>query len=212
MLSIHGVERAAERLGDEQLAQRVARLPRQLEALAQLVERLLDVSRIRAGRVGIGTREMDLAVLVLEAVERFRAAAAQVGSTIDAQVPPDEVIGVWDRPRLEEVLNSLLGNAVKFAPGAPIEVRVTADDENVYLTVRDYGIGIAPEKLPFIFDRFERGVSARSYGGLGLGLYLARQIVEAHGGEIEAHNEPDRGARFTVRLPRHASRILNDRR
>ncbi|MBI4502225.1 MAG: GAF domain-containing sensor histidine kinase, partial [Gemmatimonadetes bacterium] len=156
LLTIHGVERAAQRLDDEQLRKRVARLPRQLETLAQLVERLLDVSRIRAGRVGIGTREMDLALLIRDVAERFRAAAAQVDSSIDVQTPEGEVLGVWDHPRLDEVLTNLLGNAIKFAPGSPIEIRLSADETDVCFSVRDHGIGIPPEKLPFVFDRFER--------------------------------------------------------
>jgi signal transduction histidine kinase len=99
-------------------------------------------------------------------------------------------------------VTNLLSNAIKFSSAEPIEVTLDATDGQALLAVRDHGTGIAPERLPFIFERFERGVSVRNYGGLGLGLYVARQIVTAHGGRIEVESAPSEGAVFRVHLPR----------
>jgi signal transduction histidine kinase len=113
------------------------------------------------------------------------------------------VPGLWDRARLEQVVTNLLSNAVKYGRGQPIEVAVMGADDRARLVVRDQGIGIAPEHLSRIFERFERAVSAHNYGGLGLGLYIVRQIVEAHGGAIHVTSTPGEGSTFVVDLPRH---------
>ena len=99
-------------------------------------------------------------------------------------------------------MTNLLANAIKFGAGRPIEVMVRDAGQAVELQVRDHGIGIAADRLPKIFDRFERAVSSTHYGGLGLGLYLARSIVESHGGAITVESRVDEGSTFTVRLPR----------
>jgi signal transduction histidine kinase len=108
---------------------------------------------------------------------------------------------VWDSSRLEQVLTNLLTNALKFGPGQPIEVGIHNAGVAAELVVRDYGVGIDPARQPFVFDRFERAVSARHYGGLGLGLYITRRIIQAHGGNVRVASEPGRGATFTVTLP-----------
>jgi signal transduction histidine kinase len=126
-------------------------------------------------------------------------AAAQCSVTLEATSP---VVGQWDRARLEQVITNLLSNAIKYGAGAPVEVSVRGDDERAWLSVRDHGIGIEPERLADIFGRFERGASARSYAGLGLGLYIVRQIVDALRGNIQVESEVDRGSTFVVELPR----------
>ena len=112
----------------------------------------------------------------------------------------------WDRLRLEQILTNLLSNAVKYGAGRPISVEVGAtgagDDADVWFAVRDRGIGMSPDELGRIFGRFERGVSERNYGGLGLGLWIVRQVVDAMGGSITVDSAPERGSTFTVRLPR----------
>jgi signal transduction histidine kinase len=109
--------------------------------------------------------------------------------------------GRWDRLRLEQVVTNLLSNALKYGPGKPIQVRLEAAGELARLTVRDEGIGIEPECLSRIFEKFERAVSGRHYGGLGLGLYITRQIVSALGGRVAVESRPQQGAVFTVELP-----------
>jgi signal transduction histidine kinase len=115
--------------------------------------------------------------------------------------------GEWDRLRLEQVLDNLVANAVKFGAGHPVEVSAEAgaEDGSVRLEVSDHGIGISPEDQRRIFDRFERAVPATHYGGLGLGLWIVRNIVQAHGGDIRVESEPGKGSRFEVTLPARLS-------
>jgi signal transduction histidine kinase len=184
------------------VAREVALVQRQVTQIFELVSHLLDVSRIRAGLLKLHLEEVDLCHVVREVVSRFATQAEQSGCPLVLQVD-GSLTGQWDALRLEQVVTNLVTNALKYAPGQPIVVRVWLEDDKAHLTVRDEGMGIAPEFLTRIFERFERGVSERHYGGLGLGLYITRRIVEALGGTIHATSEPQRGALFTVRLPRH---------
>jgi signal transduction histidine kinase len=109
--------------------------------------------------------------------------------------------GFWDRSRIEQVVSNLVANALKYGGGRPVAVEVGAADGKARLTVRDEGIGIPVDQQARIFERFERAVSSRHFGGLGLGLYIVRQIVDSHGGHIEVESEPDAGSTFTVTLP-----------
>jgi signal transduction histidine kinase len=117
---------------------------------------------------------------------------------------PTSVQGTWDPTRLEQVMTNLLANAMKFGAGKPIDVAVARIGDRARLSVRDRGIGIEVARQAHIFERFERAVSVRHYGGLGLGLYICRRIVEAHGGCIGVESEPGAGATFVVELPLHS--------
>jgi two-component system OmpR family sensor kinase len=111
------------------------------------------------------------------------------------------IIGQWDRLRLDQVFTNLIGNAVKYGEGKPIDIYMRSDDGAALVSITDRGIGIAPADRERIFDRFERAVPESNYGGLGLGLWISRQIVEALGGAISLESEPGKGSTFTVRLP-----------
>jgi signal transduction histidine kinase len=113
----------------------------------------------------------------------------------------DSAVGQWDRRRVEQLVAALVENAVKFGAGKPIDVELRKEGNDAVFTVRDYGPGIAPDRLSSIFSPFERAVPRENYGGLGLGLYIARAIAEAHGGSIAAKGAPGEGATFEVRLP-----------
>ncbi|WP_232293259.1 sensor histidine kinase [Stigmatella aurantiaca] len=120
---------------------------------------------------------------------------------------PAPVLGRWDRLRVEQVVTNLLTNALKYGAGRPVAVRVEGAGERARLTVKDQGIGIAEEDLARIFERFERAVSDRHYGGLGLGLYITRQIVEAFGGTVGVTSRPGMGSTFTLELPRGTASV-----
>ncbi len=173
--------------------------------LAELMETLLDVSRIATGRFSLSRRPLDLARSVEEVVERFREQATQEGCELTLQLDAP-VQGEWDPLRMEQVVTNLLSNALKYAAGTPVSVAVREEGQNAVLTVSDRGPGIPRSEWPRIFERFERAASMRHYGGLGLGLYVSRQIVEAHGGTISVEAVEPHGARFIVTLPR-ASRM-----
>jgi PAS domain S-box-containing protein len=188
----------------------------QSQRLSQLVELLLDVSRLNSGRLRFDCSEFDLVDLVRAAVDRWRQVAnRRQTETGDHELPeatfttdlPQRLSGVWDRLRLEQVLNNLLSNAVKYGRNRPIHVEVSDSGGRARLRIIDHGIGIAAVDQPRIFGRFERAVSSRHYGGLGLGLWITRQIVEGMGGSIGVESEVGKGATFTVELPRSIAEL-----
>ncbi|WNG18273.1 sensor histidine kinase [Cystobacter fuscus] len=181
-------------LGHIEMAQR------QVKKLVELVDDLLDVSRIGAGRLELHPEKVNLAALLQEVVWRFEPEAARAGSTLELEAP--QPLMAWVDPfRFEQVLDNLLSNALKYGAGKPIRVRLEPQEGRALVTVRDEGIGIPSAALERIFHRFERAVSGRHYGGLGLGLYITRKIVESSGGGIVASSAPGQGATFTVDLP-----------
>jgi PAS domain S-box-containing protein len=197
-LQVQGLQHKMRGLNPD-LATRLARATRAGQRLADLIETLLDVSRIATGRFELRRECFDLAETVDEVIDRLRESAARAGCEVRAQTTPG-LVGQWDRLRIEQVLTNLLSNAFKYGHGHPVEVALNRTGAEVALLVADHGPGIAEADLVRIFGRFERAVSMRHFGGLGLGLYVAQQIVEAHGGTVEAQNAPEGGARFTVRL------------
>ncbi|WP_225409024.1 sensor histidine kinase [Stigmatella hybrida] len=196
-----GAQRTGESLSPERFSEGLDVALRQVRKLADLVDNLLDVSRITAGRMKLELEDVDLAALASELVSRFTPSAVQFGCTLELHAPVP-VVGRWDRLRVEQVVTNLLTNALKYGAGRPVVVRVEGAGERARLTVQDHGIGIAEEDLGRIFERFERAVSDRHYGGLGLGLYITRQIVEALGGTVRVSSRPGMGSTFTLELPR----------
>ncbi|MBX3191907.1 MAG: GAF domain-containing sensor histidine kinase [Labilithrix sp.] len=189
------------RLSPDDTTRSLAVLDRQVKRLSQLVTTLLDVSRVRTGHFQLSRERFDLGELTREVCGRFADGIAASGSTLSLENAAP-VVGNWDRSRIDQVVTNLLSNAVKFGSGKPIEIRVGLDDRGqAKLTMRDHGIGIPRMELERIFERFERAVSTRSYGGLGLGLFIARAIVEAHCGRITAESVAKEGTSFTVHLP-----------
>jgi signal transduction histidine kinase len=173
---------------------------RQTRRMARLVDTLLDLARIDSGRLDLAPRPVDLAATVREVAACFRPDLEQARCALNLRAD-NPVVGVWDPARLEQVVNNLLSNAVRYGAGLPIEIAVVADGGRARLTVTDHGIGIPPSERARIFERFERAVSARHYGGLGLGLFIVRQVLDAMGGSVRVESEPGRGSAFTVELP-----------
>ncbi|MFL5321357.1 MAG: sensor histidine kinase, partial [Myxococcaceae bacterium] len=198
-LQLHGIKEKAARV-DAALADKVEKARRSTDRLAMLTEALLDVARISTGRLALNLSEFEMGAAVKDVVERLSESAQRSGTEIslDAQAG---VKGCWDPLRVEQIVSNLISNAIKYAAGAKVEISVRGDDKEACIVVRDHGPGIPMNALPRIFERFERGHSMRHFGGLGLGLYVAQQITEAHGGRIRAENAEGGGAKFTVNLP-----------
>jgi signal transduction histidine kinase len=190
---------ALERLSPEYVERVLATAERQGQRLEKLVAALLDVSRIQMGRLELDVEEVDLGGIVADAAAQLEDEAAQVGSAI--QVHGEAVRGYWDRLRVSQIVTNLLSNAVKYGGGQPVDVEFGLRDGRAILAVRDRGIGIDASDQSQIFERFERAVSSRNYGGLGLGLYIVKRLVEAHGGTIHVESTPGAGSTFTVELP-----------
>ncbi len=184
-----------------ELQNKLTVVARQVDRLSNLVRQLLDVSRITGGRLRLTPEEVDLTAVVRDAADALESESRQSGSVIDIRADTS-VIGRWDPTRIEQITSNLLSNAIKYGQGKPILVEVTGENEHARLRVHDRGIGIAPEQQQRIFDRFERAVSVRHYGGFGLGLWIVRQIVEASGGQVTVESQVGQGSTFTVELPR----------
>jgi signal transduction histidine kinase/CHASE1-domain containing sensor protein len=196
---------AARGLVPDPVAQKTEVIRRNVERLSRLITNLLDISRIGEGRLALELGPVDLSELLCEVAGRFEDELARAGSTLSLDVP-GPVVGRWDRLRLDQVVTNLIANAVKYGHGKPIAVALRVDGERVVLSVRDHGIGIPREAQQRIFERFERAVSDRHFGGFGLGLWIARRIVESLGGTIGVESEPGQGSTFTVELRRELRR------
>jgi signal transduction histidine kinase len=170
---------------------------RQVVRMDGLIHQFLDAIRLQQARIELDRRAVDLGALAREVGNRLAPAAVPV-LQVDASAP---VVGRWDPARLEHVIAHLLLNAFKFGRGKPVHVRVERNGDRALLSVQDEGIGIAPKDQARIFRRFERAVGIRQYGGLGLGLWIASEFVQAHGGTIRVESTAGKGAIFTVDLP-----------
>jgi signal transduction histidine kinase len=171
----------------------------QTDRLTKMLDLLLDLSRVEAGRLDLRTEQMDLVDLIRRAVRAIQALSTSHSIEVRA---PKRVQGVWDAARLEQVLQNLLTNAIKYAPdGGRIVVSVVANRRDVTVSVSDEGLGIAAEELPQLFHRFYRVARTRGLEGSGLGLYVCEAIISAHGGRIWATSDgPGRGSTFSFTL------------
>jgi signal transduction histidine kinase/CHASE1-domain containing sensor protein len=173
----------------------------QITRISKLVDDLLDVSRISAGLLKLNPERVDLSQLVQEVVDRFSPQLAETGMEVIREIEPG-LEGSYDHLRLEQVVANLITNAIKYAPEAPLTVTLRREGPEVVLVVADQGAGVDPSNHEKVFERFERAGFAKSSAvGLGLGLYITRQIVDAHGGTIRLQSRQPHGARFEIRLP-----------
>jgi signal transduction histidine kinase len=189
-----------ETVADERVAAKVAKIEGQADRLHRLIDGLLDVSRIASGRLDLLLEEVDLAEIALDVGHRLRAEAARAGCPlrVRAQGP---IIGRWDHARLEQVAVNLASNALKYGAGKPVEIAATAAGRRGRLWVRDHGVGIDPHDQARIFERFERAASVRHVGGIGVGLWVVKHIVDGLGGTISVESQLGAGSTFTVELP-----------
>src|SRR6185295_11652300 len=187
-------------------------IDRNAKMQAQLIDDLLDVSRIVSGKLNLDVRPLDLASVARAAINVVRPAADAKGITLDYSEEPGLGAISADSARMHQIIWNLLSNAVKFTPhGGKISVRVDRDGSDARVSVRDTGQGIEAEFLPRVFDRFRQADSSttRSFGGLGLGLAIVRHLVELHGGTVSAQSDGvGKGANFTVTFPLMADRTV----
>jgi signal transduction histidine kinase len=193
--------REAGTLDETQLTSRLNRVHAQCGRLDKLVNNLLDVSRAGASSLPLHREHFDLSRLVSDTAERFAEefARARCDVMVDCAEP---VQGAWDRMRLEQVFTNLFQNAVRYASGSKLEIRVRLEGDRAVANVADTGPGVHPRDQARIFERFTQAEGPRPFaGGFGLGLWLVKQAVESHGGTITLHSQPGAGAQFTVSLP-----------
>jgi PAS domain S-box-containing protein len=202
-LEVANLSRIARRDGADagtRLVAKVEKIDSQADRLHRLIDELLDVSRIAAGRLELHVEPVDITQIVCDVVARFTEEAARVGSTLNVSAPVP-IIGRCDKSRLDQVLTNLVSNAIKYGDCKPIDVALKATDDRAVVTIRDRGLGIAPHDHERIFGRFERAASSRHFGGIGLGLWIVKQIIDALGGTVTVESKPGDGSTFTVELP-----------
>jgi CheY-like chemotaxis protein len=205
-----------EDLDEESQAAAVDAIQKSSAAQAQLIEDLLDVSRITAGKMVIDHQPTELSAVVKAAVSAVAPAATAKNVNVQVDTPSDPIMVSGDHARLQQIVWNLVSNAVKFTPhDGKVEVKVAIDDGEAMITVRDTGQGIESEFLPFVFDRFRQADSSttRAYTGLGLGLAIVRHLVEMHHGSVKALSDgPGSGSTFVVRIPLLADGVAREER
>lgn len=184
----------------EKLLKALTSSTKQIDRLTVLIEDLLDVTRIETGKLTYKFEKVDLSLMVKEIMDRY-SEEAKYAKTEFKQNLEDNVISFCDRYRIEQVFINLLSNAIKYGSNTPIEVTVTSGPGKAYIIVKDQGMGIAKEMQGKIFERFERAISSTNISGLGLGLYITKQIIDAHQGSIEVDSDLNKGSTFKVCLP-----------
>ena len=193
------------RLDQATAARALETIDRNAKSQAQLIEDILDVSRMITGKLRLNNEPVDIASVINAAIDSVQLALDSKGLHLEVTLDPSARRTLGDAGRLQQVVWNLLANAIKFTPsGGRIEVRVERAGDDLQIQVSDTGQGIGPDFLPFIFDRFRQadGTTTRQHGGLGLGLAIVRHLIELHGGTISADSAgADKGATFTIRLP-----------
>jgi signal transduction histidine kinase len=184
----------------EQMGNMIKRDERQIKAMIRLIDDMLDVSRMKSGTLSIRPAKVELMGLLERVVNDLSLQAAAAGSTLQLS-SHGPVEGFWDEFRIEQVIVNLLTNALRYGGGGTVEVNVEEIGCNVRIDVRDHGKGIAPDFIGRIFEPYERGARSGEPKGLGLGLYISRQLATSHGGELTVQSTPGQGACFSLLLP-----------
>ncbi len=208
------VENGVNLISAEKIVKSVKICEKQTKKLAALVDELLDLTSIRAGKLELRPQKVNLTVVVKEVIERFQEEANKKEITFKLSSGETKAEGLWDLIRIEQVITNLISNAIKYGEGQPIEIRVTKDENHhqIILEIKDGGRGIPLNLQNIIFERFERGMENQQISGLGLGLYITHKIVEAHGGTIQVESAVGCGATFAVVLPmRPKSTVMSDK-
>ncbi|OBV38744.1 hypothetical protein ASR47_100760 [Janthinobacterium psychrotolerans] len=182
----------------EKLPKMVARDARQIRSMVRLIDDMLDVSRISSGKLSIRREAVDLAALVRRVAEDLAPCPDQLRVQVQDEA---QIEGFWDGFRVEQIVVNLISNALRYGEGKPVDISLAKTRNSAVIEVRDHGIGIGAKDQERIFDAFERVVHQDRTGGLGLGLFITKQLVDAHGGAITLQSQPGHGALFSVTLP-----------
>jgi PAS domain S-box-containing protein len=185
---------------DSKQLKKLTRASRNAQRLGDLIATLLDVARISQGRLKLTTKLTELSALVIEVIDRLHESALESNCTVVSE-QIERIEGIWDPLRIGQVVSNLLSNAFKYAAGSRVDVELVREGDDAVLRVMDRGPGIPRDQLEHVFGRFERAASVRNYGGMGLGLYVAREIALAHRGTVRAFEREGGGAKIEVRLP-----------
>lgn len=185
---------------EQNIRKMVARDGRQIQSMIRLINDMVDVSRIRSGKLSIRPAETELAALLKRIVSDLAQRTEAAGGTIELDAP-NEVAGVWDEFRVEQIIINLLTNALRYGGSKPVTITLKRRDDCAEIVVRDQGVGISAEDQLRIFKPFERAGTKDVREGLGLGLYIARQLAESHGGTLDVDSAPNQGAAFRLALP-----------
>lgn len=184
----------------ENLHKTLARGERQLKSIIRLIEDMLDVSRIKNGKLSIHPGDANLSVLVKQVVEDLTPLAKESSSEFRLELEKD-VTGHWDAFRIEQIIINLMTNAIRYGNGKPVHITLKREAESALIEVTDQGVGISEHEQKMIFEAFERGSGNEVKAGLGLGLYISRKLAEAHGGQITVMSQKEMGSTFTLSLP-----------
>jgi signal transduction histidine kinase len=203
-LLLNSAHRMAKPTGDEELVRALERATLALQRYVERATTLLDVSRLNAGQVELHIEPVDLSEVVRQAAEGYAAEAAYTKAMIRLALQ-DRLQGWWDRLAMEQIVGNLMSNGIKYGAGGPVDVTLARENDEVRLSVRDQGPGIPAEAQERIFGQFEQVVSVQKRAGFGIGLWLVRSLLQAHGGSIEVDSRPGEGSTFTVRLPLDAT-------
>ncbi len=168
--------------------------------LVSVMDNLVDVTRLRLGKLELRRTKTNVSKILINVITKFKDDIRILGISVSLTHSGD-IVGYWDQARLEQLFSNLLSNAIKFGEGKPIRMELKAVGDFVIFSIEDKGPGIPVHLQNKIFERFERAVGARNISGLGLGLYVSRQIVSAHKGEIVLESAPGNGAKFIVKIP-----------
>ena len=172
---------------------------KQIERMTVIINDMLDVTRISSGKLSMNLEDFDLSTLIYDVVERNHEQLEESGNqiTIDSG---KNIVGRWDKFRIEQVITNLLTNAIKYGEGKPIEIKINSENDKAIVVIKDHGLGISKENIKLIFKRFER-VTGTDVSGLGLGLYIVSSIIEAHKGQIKVESQLGQGSSFSIELP-----------
>ena len=187
-------------LSPEKLEKYITTSNKQLDKLTRLIDDLLDTTRIRAGKLTVEPEEVNFSLMVNEIIDRFRDQLHDANCSLHVELE-ENVVVLCDPFRVEQVIVNLISNVIKYANGKPVTILLNQKDSEAYLTIKDSGPGIPPEKLETLFERFKRGHTHEGISGLGLGLYIAKQVMDAHRGSIIVKSTQGHGSAFTINFP-----------